>query len=250
MTPNLPSTQVYTLNDINVDLRNQLIEFNNALLDRLHLQTLSAIKNAFSRAVIVTQNGLIYIKVSELSNLLRTGNSRADNHMWQYGISGYSSPSVPHSFGNDICITGPDFFGLLDARIQLTVGKINLYLRYVRALYLAITALQIFHDLKSAFVVDIDSQRSQLKEHRISKYSIRQCEFTGQNFTSLTQVQFAHIDSVATSPLQALNIDNGVIILRQIHAELTRLGVHDFAGMYDYCEQKGYSTKWAANYYL
>lgn len=60
MTPNLPSIQVYTLIDLNVDLRTQLIDFNNALLDRLQSQTLSTIKNAFSRAIIVTQNGFIY----------------------------------------------------------------------------------------------------------------------------------------------------------------------------------------------
>lgn len=191
----------------------------------------------------------LYIKISELSNLLRTGNSGADNYMWQYGISGYSSPSIPHTLGNDICITGPDFFGLLDARIQLTVGRINIYLKYVRALYLAITVLPIFNDLRSAFVGDIDNQRSQLKEQRISKYDIRQCEFTGRTFNSSSEVQFAHVDSVATSPLQALNINNGVIIFKCIHAELTKLGIHDFAGMYDYCQRNSYSTVWAENYY-
>jgi hypothetical protein len=250
MTPNLPSTQVYSLSDLDVNLRNQVVDFNIALLDRLHYQTLSVIKNAFARAVGVTPNGLFYIRVSELRHLLRTGNSGADNYMWQNGIPGYSSPSTSHTVDGNLCITGPDFLGLLQSRIELTAGKLNLYLKYVRAVYLTITSLPIIHELRNSFLVDLNNRRAQLKAQRISTYSIRQCEFTGRIFTSQSQVEFAHIDSVVTSPLQALNIDNGVIILKEIHAQLTSLGIHDFAGMYDYCKQYGYLTTWAENYNL
>ncbi|WP_323939739.1 hypothetical protein [Aeromonas caviae] len=250
MTINLPSTHFYTLASLDIKLQNEIIEYNNALLNTLSSKTLSAIKNAFSRRILVWQNGLCYVKVSELNNLLRTGSSGAENYYWQQGISGYSSPSSPHELGGDIYISGPDFFGLLDARIQLTAGKTHLYLKYVRALYISITSSSIISDLRTSFSININNQRGELKEQRISYYNIQQCEFTNNIFTNNSQVQFAHIESVTTAPLLALNIDNGVIIFKHIHADLTRLGIHDFAGMYDYCIQNNYSTVWAEKYNL
>lgn len=249
MTTNLPSTHFYTLANLDIDLRQQVVEYNMALLNCLSSRTLSAIKNAFTRGVLVWRNGLCYIKVSELNNLLRTS-SGASNYYWQQGIAGYSSPSVPHTLGGDIYISGPDFFGLLDARIQSTTGTINLYLKYVRALYISITSSPTFNDLRSSFVGDINGQRSQLKNQRISRYGINCCEFTGVVIFDTSTVQFAHVESVVTAPLLALNIDNGVIILKEIHAELTRLGVQDFAGMYDFCVRNNYSITWAENYDL
>ncbi|OPB21768.1 hypothetical protein [Pseudomonas fluorescens] len=250
MSANFPSTNFYTLGDLDYNVRQQAFEFNSALLDLLSTRTLSTIKNAFNRGVLVWQNGLCYIKVSELSHLLRTGNSGAHNYFWQQGIEGYVSPSLPHSIDGDIYISGPDFCGLLDARISSSFGVSNLYLRYVRAVYQAITTSTILVDLRVAFLDNIDGKRNQLKDQRVTRYGITCCEFSGIAFLKLSEVQFAHVESVTTSPLQALNIDNGVVILREIHAELTRLGVHDFAGMYDYCQQNSYSTEWADYYEL
>lgn len=249
MSQNLPSTQVYSLEDVKVDVRSQMIDFNKALLDTLHQKTLSEIKNAFTNAAIVANYGAMYFKVEQLDRLLRTGNSGAAGYMWQHGIPGFSSGATSYVFGQDICISGADFLGLVEARIQTTFGKRSIYLKYVRALYFAISSLSVFQDLRTVFASNIEQQRVQLKAQRIAAYHVHCCEFTGHQFASQSEVQFAHIDSVVTNPLQALNIDNGVIIFREIHAQLTDLNIHDFAGMYDFCEQNDYSTNWADNYY-
>lgn len=144
MTANLPSNNFYTLADLEINLRNELIEYNNALLNLLNSRTLSAIKNAFNRSVLVLQNGLCYVNVSELNNLLRTSNSGAANYYWQQGIPGIVSPSAPRTLTGNIYISGSDFFGLLDARIQLTTGTTNLYLKYVRAIYIYQSHLRLY----------------------------------------------------------------------------------------------------------
>lgn len=250
MTNNLPSTHIYNLAELGFELKNQVIQFNDALINSLNSSTLSAIRNSFSRAILVTNYGFCYVKISELKHLLRTGNSGAEKYLWQTGIPGYSSPASPYSLDDNLCISGPDFCGLIDARIHLSRGKLNLYLRYVRAIYESIAQSSNIVDLRSLLIDDIASQRNKLKEQRILRYNICRCEFTGIRFNSLSEVQFAHIESVVTSPLNALNIDNGVIILRELHRELTRDGIHDFAGMYDYCCQRNYSIIWAENFNL
>lgn len=244
----LPSTNFYTLSDLDINIRTQAINFSSHLLDKLSSRTLTSIRNAFSRALLVWQNGICYIKVSELSHLLRTGNSGAHNVIWQDGIDGYVSPSRGYDIDGNIYITGSDFCGILDARIASTYGLRNIYLRYIRSLYQEITSLTAFNDLRVSFVENIEQKRNNLKQQRISTYGINRCEFTGENFNNTNEVQFAHIESVSTSPLNALNINNGVIIFTYIHADLTRRGIHDFAGMYDYCLEQNYNTSWADNF--
>lgn len=250
MTTNFPSTLFSTLASLDIDTRNQVVNMNSALLTTLNSSALSTIKNAFVRGVLVWQNGMFYIKISELNHLLRTGNSGAHNYYWQHGMQGYASPSTPYTINNEIYISGPDFCSLLEARIHSSTGKANLYLRYTRALYQELTGHSIIGDLRNTFHMEINQARSGLKSSRIQQKSITHCEFSNTEITNSNQVQFAHIDSVVTAPLKALDIENGVIILTTIHAQLTAQGIHDFEGMYDFCIANNYSTNWADNYPL
>lgn len=246
MTTNFPSTHFYTLSDLDVNLKNQLIDFNNKVLSNLNTATLSTIRNAFFRAMRVYPNGASFVHVTELANLLRTGNG-AHNILWQHGLAGYASPSQQYNIGDDIYISGPDFCSLLDARLMVTSGTQNLYLKYVRSIYQAITSSSQITNLRTIFVENMISRRSALKHERISKYLITKCEFSGEPILNSDKVVFAHIDSVATAPLRALDIRNGVIILKKIHDRLTNLQIHDFAGMYDFCISNNFDTTWAYN---
>ncbi|NOI95382.1 hypothetical protein [Vibrio sp. T3Y01] len=87
--------------------------------------------------------------------------------------------------------------------------------------------------------------RNALKRKQIDYNQPTYCEFTGTYFDDYRCVEFAHIDSVATAPLRANDIHNGVIILKEIHTKLTRRFIHDFERMYDFCEEMGYDTDWA-----
>ncbi|MDQ7091172.1 MAG: hypothetical protein Q9M50_11125 [Methylococcales bacterium] len=105
--------------------------------------------------------------------------------------------------------------------------------------YERIINLAKVRDLKDIFLEDIRNNRPLLKSQRIAAYDITQCAFSGNYFSNKSEVEFAHIESVVTQPLNALNIDNGVIIRCSIHRELTK------QGMYNFCIQKNYFTNWA-----
>lgn len=249
MTNNLPSLIYYSLNELEFDVRNQVISFNDALLQQLSNSHINGIKNAFNSGIMVLNNGLLYVKVSQLRNLLRTANG-AHNSMWQDGMFGYVSPSRPFEVGNEICISGPDFCALLDARISSTIGKQNIYLKYVRSIYQNITSAAFVQELRTAFLIDVDQQRPYLKAGRISKYGIASCEFTGETINDANAFEFAHIMSVSTHLFYAKNIDNGVIIKKELHRMLTRLNIHSFAGMLEFCEERKFSTRWAEDFNL
>lgn len=241
---NLPSTQVYSLNDVGIELRNTLINLSDIVINQLTQRHVKAIINAFNNGVKVNNNGAIYIAISYLHTLLRTEPGAA-NRMWQDGISSYVSGADSHNINNELYISGPDFIGLVDARIQLSYGKTKLYLQYIQAAYYSLTSHQSINDIRTAYAHSIETMRSKLKKERIKEFCIRHCEFSGKEFFDDRQVEFAHIASVSTSPDTALDINNGVIILKEYHRELTRRHIHDRQGMYNYCEENNFSIEWA-----
>jgi alanine racemase len=95
------------------------------------------------------------------------------------------------------------------------------------------------------FIENIEKNRSSLKQKRIKKKNITHCEFTNIVINDFTRVQFAHLDSIVYNPYKALDIENGVIIFSEIHADMTRLGIHTYEETYKYCESKGYLVDWA-----
>lgn len=248
MTRYLPSSERYTLNELNINPADLSIEMNNAIIRTLTGSTLTTIRNAFLRGVLITENGWPYIDVSQLKHLLRTSNSGAENPLWQNGIDGLVSPSLPYNVEKKIYITGSDFISLLDARIRLSTGHTQLYLRYARDIYDSILNSKPIQDLNTSFNSRVSMDRNALKRKRIDYNQHTYCEFTGTYFDDYSYVEFAHIDSVATAPLRANDIHNGVIILKEIHTELTRRCIHDFEGMYDFCEEMGYDTDWADDF--
>ena len=241
---NLPSTQVYSLNDVGIELRNTLINLSDIVINQLADKHVKAIINAFNNGIRINNNGAIYIAISYLHTLLRTEVGAA-NRMWQDGISSYVSGADSHNINNDLYISGPDFIGLVDARIQLSYGKTKLYLQYIQAAYYSLTSHPLINDIRTAYAHTIETMRSKLKKERIKHFFIRHCEFSGREFFNDREVEFAHIDSVSTSPSTALDINNGVIILREYHTELTRRHIHNREGMYNYCEENNFSTEWA-----
>lgn len=241
---NLPSTHVYSLNDVGIEMRDTIINLSDIVINQLANKHVSAIMNAFTHGVRINNNGAIFIAISYLHTLLRTEPGAA-NRMWQDGISSYVSGADSHTIDNDLYISGPDFIGLVDARSQLSYGKTKLYLQYIQAAYYALTSHALITDIRTTFAHSIETMRSKLKKERISKFSIRHCEFSGIEFFNDSQVEFAHIVSVSTNPDTALDINNGVIILKEYHRELTRRKIHNREGMYNYCEENNFSLEWA-----
>ncbi|HIE1823494.1 TPA: hypothetical protein ACXJVC_003709 [Pseudomonas aeruginosa] len=243
MTQNLPSVIYHSLNELTQ--RNELEFVIQGTFSALSSRHVSAIVNAFFLSTKICVNGIPYIAIGSLSVILRTGASGAERPLVYQGVRGVMSPAEIIEINGDEHISGPTLRSLIDMRMLQADGRTKAYLQVAMQSYDRILNLSQVRDLKDIFLDDIRNNRPLLKTQRIAELDISCCEFTGTPFYNRQDVEFAHIESVAINPMLALDISNGVIILKVIHRELTRLGIHDYDGMYEYCQSKGYSTAWA-----
>ena len=219
----------------------------DAASSALNAGHLSAVVNSFFLNTKICVNGIPYIKISGLSAILRTNNSGAERPLIYQGIKGILAPSEIVEIDGHEHISGPSLRALIDTRIGFSQGKTKQYLAVAMNAYERILNLSQVRDLKDVFLDDIQKNRSTLKVQRITEYGITCCEFSNQAFFSNDLVEFAHISSVVSDPMRALDITNGVIILKTIHRKLTSLGIHDLEGMYRFCTNNNYSIGWTRN---
>ncbi len=247
---NLPELLYYSRRelDINDDEMAPSKRLSKRILDHLSDSTLTQIKNAFDRGFRCSSHGACYVHLDELKHLLRTGNSGADTYMVRNGIGRLSSPSKHHEIDEVDSISVSDLYGLLKSRKTQVFGNSSKqyhYLCYVEKLLDYLVEHSSVRTLGCLFNDQVNKLRPRLKQDRMSKYNIRYCEFSGQKIEYSKDFEFAHIESVVTNPEKAVDIDNGVIILKSIHRQLTDRGIHDFEGMYEYCLESKYYTDWA-----
>lgn len=243
MNMNVPTVIYHDLNAlINRPELDHVATAATSLLDSGHI---TGIVNAFFVNTKICVNGIPYIKISGLATILRTSNSGAERPLVYQGMKNILSPAQVIEIDGEEHISGPSLKAILDTRSNLTNGRTKQYLNVAMQAYNHIINLAIVRDLKDIFLEDINNNRSTLKTQRIVEFGITHCEFSGEFISSRNLVEFAHIESVITNPMLALNINNGVIILKTIHRELTNRGIHDYKGMYDFCKEFNYSTNWA-----
>lgn len=213
--------------------------------EKLANNHLTSIINAFLNNTIIFENGTPYIKIKGINSILRTSSSKLERVLIYQGVLNILSPPPIIIYCGDEYISGPSLIQLIYYRISCTNGITKFYLEYSLKCYNEIINSSKVRDLKDYFLGNIQKYRSQLKKERIAKYHIQHCEFTGKIFSDESEVEFAHIDSVALNPLKALDPDNGVIIFKSIHATMTALGLHSAQDMYNFCTSKDYSTNWS-----
>lgn len=240
--PQLPAVQYHTLDKLVA--KHELETAINDITSQLNKGDVTKIINSFLNGTRVRVNGMPYMKVKELGNILRTGSSGAHRVLVYQGMSDVVGASLIIEIEGEEYISGPSLLALVEARMAYTFGKTKEYLSLAKEIYNKIKNAEQVRNLKDLFIDAINQKRPLLKAERIKKYAIRACEFSGVFFNNANEVEFAHIQSVVTAPNQALDLDNGVIIMRAIHAELTRLQVHDYLGMRNYCIKKNYSLNW------
>lgn len=244
-TSQLPVVIYHNLNELieKAELETAL----NIVQQQLHKGHITSILNAFFLNTKICINGIPYIKVKGLSPILRTGASGAERPLVYTGIKGVIPPAELIEIDGYEYISGASLIGLINARVFSVSGKTKQYLEIATQTYYKIIDLSQIRDLREIFLDEIRNNRPYLKQDRIEVFSITQCEFTGQYFSHRDEVEFAHIESVSTNPFKALDITNGVIILKHIHEDLTKRKIHNFDEMYNYCLEKKYSRIWANN---
>lgn len=222
-----------------------LDDISGAAIDQLDKGNVESIAKALHANTKICVNGIPFIKVQGIADIIRTGNSGLERALIYQGLPGFLPRSEIVSIDGKDHISGHCLVAILDSRIASRSGKTKQYLMIALSLYNKILNSGVVRDLKEMFLEEIESKRATLKAERIKAYNIMSCEFTGQRFFDYSSVQFAHIDSVVYNPSRALDINNGVIILREIHADMTRRGIHTYEETYSYCEEMGYDLEWA-----
>jgi hypothetical protein len=217
----------------------------NIVREQLDEGNIKSIIDALYKNTKILGNGIPFIKVQGISRLFRTSNSGLERVLIYNGIPNLlSRSSIVQIDGYDY-ISGHSFISILDSRMANKRGKTREYLQIAWDLYNKIINSSQIRDLKDIFIEDIEKNRSSLKQKRIETKNITHCEFTNRVINNFTKVQFAHLDSIVYNPYKALDIENGVIIFSEIHADMTRLGIHTYEETYEYCESKGYLVDWA-----
>lgn len=244
-TSQLPVAIYHNLNEL-VE-KAELETVLNIVQQQLHRGHITSILNAFFLNTKICINGIPYIKVTGLAKILRTGTSGAERPLVYQGIQGVISSAELIEIEGYEYISGPSLIGLINTRTLLVSATTKQYLNVATQTYYKIINLSQIRDLKEIFLDEIRNNRPYLKRDRIEIFSITQCEFTGEYFNQCDEVEFAHIESVSTNPFKALDITNGVIILKHIHKDLTKRKIHNFDEMYNYCLEKNYSLIWANN---
>jgi hypothetical protein len=240
---NYPTLRYYDLSELTDPF--SIDDLSNATLDQLDKGNVDSIAKALYANTKICVNGVPFIKVKGIADIIRTGNSGLERALIYQGLPGFLPRSEIVSIDGFDHISGHSLCAILDSRIACRSGKTKQYLQIALNLYFKILNFGPVRDLKEMFLEEIEQKRASLKNERIKFYRINQCEFSGQPFNDTSLVQFAHIDSVVYNPGRALDINNGVIILREIHAEMTRRGINTYEETFSFCEEKGYSLDWA-----
>lgn len=220
-------------------------DISGATRDQLDRGNVESIVRALYANTKICVNGVPFIKVKGIADIIRTGNSGLERALIYQGLPGFLPRSEIVSIDGLDHISGHSLCAILDSRIACRSGKTKQYLQIALNMYYKILNSGAVRDLKEMFLEEIENKRGSLKTERIRAYNIKKCEFTGESFHDLFAVQFAHIDSVVYNPGKALDVNNGVIILREIHADMTRRGINTYEETYSYCDKNGYSLDWA-----
>lgn len=249
---NPPTIRYSSLNALNFDSQDlNNVKIADMILQQLSQGTLSRIKNAFENSMLISSYGELLIKVDNLSDLFRTGNSGAEGLFIRKGIGNSVSPSRMINIENSFYISVFDFEAILSHRIDsasMLGGKKYQYLCYVKKLLEYLKNHSVYRDVRNLYLSQVYEYRSQLKMDRYNLLPNKCCEFSLRPIENIKDFEFAHIQSVVTNPANALNVYNGVLIHRDLHRILTESQVHDFEGMYEFCEFHGLSLEWAEQY--
>ncbi|OON97909.1 MAG: hypothetical protein ATN36_02210 [Epulopiscium sp. Nele67-Bin005] len=227
--------------DFNIELENIFtkIKIEKGLL---YKGTLTSIQNQIKDHTFYDdKRNVFYFRIQGVHKILRTkdGISR----IWIYqGIENIISESNPITIMDNEYISFYDLLRLFEFKRLHTKGKTRLYVLYAKTLIEALNDLTYVENLRLCL-----EDTSKLKAKKIKEENITSCQFSGKVFTTPKEVEFAHINSKAAYPFLALELNNGVIILKEIHKEITKLNLNTIDELYNFCKKNNYNTDWIYN---
>lgn len=205
----------------------------------LNARTIKSIKNAFNKAIL-DKRGWIWIEEDSIHSLLRV-KTKSDARYWMEKIP----QECKRIINNKEYIRGYTFIAIINKFIE-EKGS-NKYLPYVNSCYNAINSADLVKLTRIEYDSFLKEEKRKLKIKRIKKYDIKVDELTGEEINKRT-CEFSHIRSVAMYQEYSDNIENGLIVNKNTHDEITMKVINDEEQLYDFCLIKGWHLDWYDNY--
>ncbi|MGL4737245.1 MAG: hypothetical protein ACRCW2_07270 [Cellulosilyticaceae bacterium] len=202
-------------------------------------RTVTEIQNAWEKAMHIDErSGMLYISADKIHSILRVG-SKANA---QYIVQTIPN-EVKQEIEGQVYIAAYEVMKLLEKRILEVGSTTRQNLVYCQRVYHTIRDLpeiellqQKCRDMRRKIV-------KELKAKRIKKYKIKYDELTGEPLNKKTS-EFSHIRSQFVYVALSTNIQNGLIVNKEVHDRITQNDIHDEGELYALCEKMGWNLSW------
>ena len=206
-------------------------------------RVITELKNSWNNSGFLDDRGQIWIELTKLHSILRTSKSNAN-----YYAAEIEDDSKMY-INNKTYIIGYEVIKLMDKFIQnegfgTTKG---MYLKYSEKIYQAIRDCAESQELRTAYQNVLKENRKKLKKQRIKNYQIKFDELTGEPLKRIRS-EFSHIRSFAIFKDLGDKIENGLIVNRDTHLEITKAGINDEEELLKLCKEKSWKTDWYDKY--
>lgn len=206
--------------------------------EKAYKRTITEINNAWNKCSFLDDSGRVWVSVERIHSILRT-----DKGGGKYYIQEIES-EAKRVVNNKTYIMGSSLGELIDTLIQKSgEGTRGRYLRYSEDLYKAIRDSETAKNLRIEFSNELAKNRRGLKKERIKRYNIKLDELTGVKLLKRT-CEFSHIRSFAIFPEHGDNLENGLIINKDIHTIITNAAVNDEEELFELCKANNWDTSW------
>ncbi|MDX8289112.1 hypothetical protein SLL00_04885 [Metabacillus indicus] len=222
------------------------IDFNKPEPDpclKLNKGTLTQIANAYDSHAFLDAEGVLWILGNKLNIVLRTSTTIA-----KFIVDGISDDDKT-IIESKAFVRGAE----INSQITREIEKSGLndrghYLRFSEGCLNNIRDSYTAKAIRGEAEERYNKELSRLKSKRINNFNIKHDELTGELLVKKTS-EFSHIRSKKVFKQFALYIENGLIVNKGTHDQITKEGIIDENQLQFFCEQKGWKTDWY-NYYI
>ena len=208
---------------------------------RVYKGVKTQLSNAWREGVLVDEKGWLWVKKSKLHSILRTSPQKANY------LTMALNEEDKRYFHGELYIRGYIVLGLIrKEQEEYGVGKKGINLLASEQFYNAIDRCETVRAIRLEYDSQKVDARKSLKPKRRRKYKIKFDELTGAPLKR--NAEFSHIRSYSMYKRLSDNIDNGLLVNKEIHQLITERGINDENQLLALCQEQGWKTDWYETY--
>lgn len=195
------------------------------------------IANAWRDSILIDGKGWIWVKQEKLHSILRTSISNANFIVTKI------EDEYKRSYDGLLYIRGFKVIEqIIKAQEENGTGSRGINLQASKQYYEQIHMCDTVKMLRLDYDNQLKSDRSKLKKKRRNQYKISYDELTGEKLK--WGYEFSHIRSYSLHREIANNIDNGLLVNKDVHRQITEHGINNEEELLTFCQQHSYNTNW------